>query len=452
MTFPEFLSGIDLLSVFNRKILPKKGGGRDNVSPEIYKKTFVKELEWLKGKLADGSYRFAPYKEKLIVKGKGKYPRVLSLPSVRDRLVLSILNSYITSEVGLTYMIPNLYIQKIQEFINTAHKDGKDIYFFKTDISSFYDNINHSILLNSLANKIDGIALKLVAKAITTPTVSSASQTYEVNTLGIPQGLAISNILSSIYIERFHKDMERRFADGLFLRYVDDILVLSATPLNAEKIITDGIARHNLNLSLTKSKTISGKIEDGFDYIGYYIKDAVISVRKKNRDKFSDRLVKRCTLLRKQKEDPSLRPRFASGDKEFLDYASTDLNLMISGFRTGNHNYGWISYYQRINDLTLLYQFDRLIRKTLGKDFTSAIELNSLVETYFNLKNHNSGSLLIDFDKITDRGSRIAYLLKFGYLKASETADVSDEEIDRIFRRMIFNLQKNSLQDIAETS
>lgn len=50
MTFPEFLSDIDFISVYTKKILPKKGGGRDNVSPETYKKTFEKELDWLKEK------------------------------------------------------------------------------------------------------------------------------------------------------------------------------------------------------------------------------------------------------------------------------------------------------------------------------------------------------------------------------------------------------------------
>lgn len=452
MTFPEFLSDIDFISVYTKKILPKKGGGRDNVSPETYKKTFEKELDWLKEKLADGSYRFSPYKEKLVLKGKGKSPRELSIPSVRDRFVLSILNSYISHEIGHSHIIPNLCIKKIQEFITQARETNKDIFFFKTDISSFYDNINHSILINTLTDQIDGIALKLVVKAITTPTIADTTESFIVNKVGVPQGLSISNILSTAYVENFHKDMERRFADHLFLRYVDDIIVLTTQQMDVEKIIIDGINRHNLNLQLTTSKTISGRIEDGFEYIGYYIKGNAISVKKKNKDKFSNRLVKRCTLLKKQFEDPSLRPRFATNDKKFLDYAETDLNLIISGFRVGNHNYGWISYFQRINKLDLLYQFDRLARKTLGKDLLSSITLNSLVETYFKLKDNSSESLLIDFDKTTDSGSKIAYLLKFGYIKDSASGDIADKEIDRLFNRMIANLQKYSERDIAETS
>lgn len=452
MTFPEFLSSIDFLSVYTQKILPKRGGGRDNLSPETYRKTFEKELDWLKEKLADGSYRFSPYKEKLVLKGKGKNPRVLSVPSVRDRFVLSVLNGYISSEIGFSYMIPNLYIKKIQEFTTKARESVDNIYFFKTDISSFYDNINHSVLISSLADKIDGIALKLVIRAITTPTISDSMESFMVNKVGVPQGLSISNILSAVYVDKFHKDMERRFVDCLFLRYVDDIIVLSTKPVDAERIISDGIRTHNLNLQLTASKTISGKIEDGFEYIGYYIKGDTISVKKKNKDKFSNRLVKRCTLLRKQFEDPSLRPRFATDDKEFLDYAETDLNLMISGFRVGNHNYGWISYFQRINDLPLLYQFDRLIKKKLGKDMLSSISPNPLVNTYFNLKDNSSESLLIDFDAVTDRGSKIAYLLKFGYLRNPVTTDIGNEEIDRLFRKMISNLQKYSERDVAEIS
>ncbi len=407
MTFPEYLDSIDLMSVYTRKILPKRGGGRDNVSPEIYKKTLEKEIDWLRDKLADGSYRFSPYKEKLVLKGKGKPPRVLSLPSVRDRLVLTVLNGYISSETRSTNMIPNQYIRKIQEYITQARKANNDIYFFKTDIASFYDNINHSVLISVLSDKIDGIALKLIVKAITTPTISDATDRFIINKIGVPQGLSISNILSTIYVSAFHEDMRRTFNDGLFLRYVDDIIVLTTQQVDAKNIIIDGIARHNLNLKLTESKTFSGRIEDGFEYIGYSIKDSKISVKKKNKDNFSNRLVKRCTLFKKQFEDSSLRPRFAVNDSEFIEYAKTDLNLMISGFKVNNHNYGWISYFQRINDLTLLHQLDRLIKNSLGKNLYDFLSLNSLVSTYHSLKDNSSENLLIDFDAVTNRGSNV---------------------------------------------
>ena len=452
MTFQQYLNSTDFLILFNRKILPKKGGGRDNVSPETYKKTFEKEIEWIKGKLSDGSYKFSPYQEKLILKGKGRLPRVISLPSVRDRFVLCLLNGYLTHKLGFSHMIPNLYITRIADFVNNAKVNKQDVYFFKTDISAFFDNIDHSVLFNSLADKIDGTAMKLVMKAITTPTISTPSDRHNINNKGVPQGLAISNILAAVYVARFHMDMKRSLADSLFLRYVDDIIILSTKKRDFKRLILECLENHNLRLQLTDSKTIEGNIEDGFDFLGYKIKGEHISVKKKNRDNFSNRLAKRCILLRRQFKDPLIRPRFTSDDKEFLDFAETDLNLMISGFKTGNHNYGWIAYFQRINDLTLLHQIDKLVKKCIQKELGEKITINSIVDTYFDLMENGGENLITDLDKIIDRGRRIAYLRTLGYIKKSDDKDISNEEVDRLFNRMISNLKKHSELDISVTS
>lgn len=452
MTFQEYLSTIDFLSLYNQKILPKKGGGRDNVTPDSYKKTFEKNLDWLRSKISDGSYKFSPYNEKLILKGRNKFPRVLSLPSVRDRFVLSVLHGYLAEQIEMTHMIPNIYIKKILEFIEVARRDGNEVYFFKTDIASFYDNINHSVLISTLADKIDGTAMKLVVKAITTATISGKADGTEINCKGVPQGLAISNILSDIYVEGFHNEMCSKFGDDLFLRYVDDIIVLSTKQYDFKKIITLGIAKFNLGLELTESKTVEGNIREGFDYIGYHVGENVITVKKKNRTNFTNRLVKKCSLLKKQFEDPSLRPRFVANEEEFLDYAEAEINLTISGFKINYHNYGWISYFQRVTDMTLLYQIDRVVKKCLGKDFSKLVSVNSIVDTYYSIIRRNGDGLLIDFDQVKDRGARIAYLKKFGYIKDANSEDISDTEIENLFWRMIVNFQKDSERDVAEVS
>ncbi len=101
---------------------------------------------------------------------------MLSLPSVRDRFVLSVLQGYLAEKIDMTHMIPNIYIKKILEFIEVARREGREVYFFKTDIASFYDNVNHSVLIKTLADRIDGTAMKLVVKAITTATISVSVQ------------------------------------------------------------------------------------------------------------------------------------------------------------------------------------------------------------------------------------------------------------------------------------
>ena len=153
-----------------------------------------------------------------------------------------------------------------------------------------------------------------------------------------------------------------------------------------------------------------------------------------------------------QYADKLLRPRFISNDNEFCEYTEADLNLMISGFRVANHNYGWIAYFQQITDLSILYQIDALIKKSIGKDLLEKLRINSIVRTYFDIKHNNGRSILVDFDKISNRGERIAYLKKFGYYKNFESEDISDEEVNERFSKMVQDFVRKSEMDIRELS
>lgn len=451
ISFSQYISEIDFLSYFDKEILPKKGGGRDHMSPSSYRKTFINEIEWLREKCISGDYKFSPYQEKLILKGKNKLPRVLSIPIVRDRFVLSILRGYLNDVIGLKHEAPNRYIFQVLKYIQ--ENDHKSISYFKTDIASFYDNINHSVLIKQLSNKIDSSALKLVLSAIITPTVSNSTDINQINTIGVPQGLSISNILAAVYMEDCHKALKKTFEGNLFLRYVDDILILTTETFDIKARINSHISRFNLGLTLSEEKTKFGQIsEDSFDYIGYHINDNKISIKKSNRDKFTNRIVRRCYQAKLQYADKLLRPRFISNDNEFCEYTEADLNLMISGFRVANHNYGWIAYFQQITDLSILYQIDVLIKKSIGKDLLEKLRINSIVRTYFDIKHNDGRSILVNFDEISNRGERIAYLKKFGYYKNCESEDISDEEVNKRFSKMVQDFVRKSEMDIRELS
>ena len=223
--------------------------------------------------------------------------------------------------------------------------------------------------------------------------------------------------------------------------------------IDIKGIITNQISRFNLGLELTEGKTKSGQIsEDSFDYIGYQITASKISIKKSNRDKFTDRIVRRCFQAKLQYSDALLRPRFIKNDDEFCEYTEADLNLMISGFRVANHNYGWIAYFQQITDLSILYQIDALIKKSIGRELFEKLRINSIVRTYFDIKHNDGRSILVDFDKISNRGERIAYLKKFGYYKKTESEDISDEDVNRRFSKMLQDFVRKSEIDIRELS
>ncbi|MCM1139459.1 MAG: RNA-directed DNA polymerase [Muribaculum sp.] len=453
-SFAEYIKGIDFLKLYDEKILPKKGGGRDHISPSKYRDNFIKEKDWILEKCKAGEYRFSPYAEKLVLKGRGKNPRVLSIPNVRDRFVLALLNGYLGECMGIKRETPNRYIYRLAQYLSDKRNDGETVFFLKADISAFYDNINHSLLSRCLSKKIDAVALKLVMAAITTPTLCDGQrQDHESNLLGVPQGLSISNILAEIYFDGVHRQLKSHFSLGLFLRYVDDILIADTVQQDFEEIVSCSIKSHNLGLSLSAAKTKKGIVGvDVLEFIGYRIFGDIISIRESNRNRFSNRLVRRCHQIRNQFNDSSLRPRYIKDDDEFVSFARIDLNLLISGFKVKRHNYGWIAYFQQMNDLCILYQFDRLVKKSLGKELYDTLGINSIVRSYHDLRDNMGRSILIDFDSVSERGEKIGYLKKFGYIKDSEYKDISNEEVDKRFNILVQSFIRSSEFDIHEIS
>lgn len=453
-SFSEYIGTIDFIKFYDEKILPKKGGGRDHISPLKYRPTFEREKDWIHKMCITGNYRFSPYAEKLVLKGRGKYPRVLSIPNVRDRFVLSLLNGYLSNVFDVVRETPNRYIFRLSQYLEKEKLAGNRVHFFKADISAFYDNINHSILVSLLANKIDAVALKLVINAITTPTISIGKRREtETNILGVPQGLSISNILAEVYFEGTHKQLTNQLKNGLFLRYVDDILIADSEKKDFEMIVSSAINNHRLGLTLSPAKTQTGVVgEEIFEFIGYKIDGDILSIKETNRNRFSNRLVRRCHQVKSQYEDASIRPRYIKNDDEFLDYAKTDLNFLISGFKVNNHNYGWIAYFQQMNDLKILFQFDNIIKKSLGKELYLKLKPNSIVRTYHDLRENMGKSILINFDNVKDRGERLGFLKTFGYLRESEYRDISDEEVNRRFNTLILSFIRSSEIDVGEIS
>lgn len=87
----------NLLRFYNTKISHKASPGIDRVSRTIFENKIEENLKIIGRKVTNGSYRFIPYKEKLISKGRDKFPRVISIPSIRDKVTIGVLNEILTS-------------------------------------------------------------------------------------------------------------------------------------------------------------------------------------------------------------------------------------------------------------------------------------------------------------------------------------------------------------------
>jgi len=213
-----------LKKTYDKNVQNSLAVGLDKTTRTVFEKNINNELEIINRKVNNGSYTFTPYKQKLISKGAESFPRTISIPTYRDRVTLrsicDLLFHVFTD--SLTINIPQIKIAAIKANIIKPEFDT----FIKIDITNFYPSIKHSKLQEILKKKIrKKEIINLILKSIRNSTVSKAIHgERKVNSVGIPQGLANSNVLGEIYLSTIDKKYSNK-SSVFYTRYVDDFLL-----------------------------------------------------------------------------------------------------------------------------------------------------------------------------------------------------------------------------------
>lgn len=434
--FEDFFKTDFLEEIYNNHIIHSYAIGIDNISHKKFNKN--ETLHQISGKVTGGSYFFTKYKLKLISKGRGKPPREISIPTIRDRTTLKALCKYLqhmySSEIS-TPLPQNLISDlKTQILLKKYEK------FIKLDLSNFYPSVNQEKLIQILKNdKIDQRAISLVEKAIKNPTTDKPSAYDKKNTHGIPQGLSISNILATIYIKRVDSLM-KSINDISYFRYVDDILILckseKAQTQSLQKIICE-LEALNLTVHNPLEQSPNGKSKigllstDSFDYLGYQIQDQRISVREASINKLKSSLVN--TFVSHK-----------HSSYKNLDFLIWRLNLRITGCILDETCKGWLFFFSEINDEQILHQLDFFIEQ-LCKRFETNIKPKKFVRSFY-LINHKKhvNRYIVNYDNFTI-DQKIDLLTR---VFKKDCAKMSVEEIDWEFNGKIRYHIKDLLEDI----
>lgn len=426
---------------FINKILYRNGGGRDNMSPKTYWEQFKDNTSSIIKKCKFSDYRFSPYKEQLILKGRSKLPRCISIPTVRDRLVLGLLNEYLQTVFPecVNHKTPNQCVREIKSFI-AEHPEP--ISFFKSDFSQFYDNINQEKLMSVLRTRIhDERPLKLIIDSIQNPTTGYKKEKKVLSLKGVPQGLAISNILASIYMMEFDRKM-KDIGAKLYLRYVDDILLLQPYFRNPRNMILEFLQANDMQVTLSEEKTATGILEhEALDFIGYVFQNDCVTIRTHNVDLFIRRIAHAVTQLKRQLQNPALRPRFIKEDKQLVDFYIEEINEQISGMKYGSTLFGWLPYFQECNDIQLLYRLDKIVKRLIGKvTEIDTTKLHSFVKSYHDIRERSGVHYVLNYDELDTIARREAFLIKKG--KISDSLHYTEEEINQIYSNYCSNRKK----------
>ncbi|OLU26459.1 RNA-directed DNA polymerase [Pseudomonas sp. PA27(2017)] len=446
-------------SIFTRKRLQKiyidkiKNSGAiglDRVRPTSLDKRLSTELDHIVGKVHRGEYRFTAYKEKLILKGASSPPRQISIPTARDRIVLRALCECLSDVFPTAKLtLPQTVIDSLKNALDS------DVYaeYAKIDLKSFYPSIPHELVTSATRKKIRKPEFKqLITNALTTPTVpeSRGSKGAERPAVGVPQGLAISNVLAEIALQEIDAIFESR--PGIwYKRYVDDILILA--PAKMARPTADELIAELQDLKLNPhgfepgSKSKVENLSDPFSFLGYQIEGGQVLIRQESILRFESSIAKIFTAYR-HKLASARRP----ADKErALAYCRWKLDLRITGCIFKGKRLGWAAYFCQITTTAQLRAINHTISKLVDRFCPRGeIRPKSLIKTFYELQRgmKASNGYIPNLDALTidQKREKLAMWLGDAVLR------LTDAEVERRFEIKVSKAVRELEEDIAQTS
>jgi hypothetical protein len=248
----------------------------------------------------------------------------------------------------------------------------------------------------------------------------------------VPQGLAISNILAEIYVHEVDGTMQP--GTLLYLRYVDDILMILETP----QATVDHYERlkgvlAEIGLGVSEEKHVTGPLTMDFDYLGYRMRLPTVSVRVTTVRRLESGLARLFAGFA-HKTDRRFQRRWldeAAHRRILLD----EVNERITGAVSENRRYGWLFYFSEMTDVHLLYELDHCVR-CLWKRYVGDDPPNSLkrfVRALHEARHNQEGSYIHNYDRYRTLEQKLEFLRRRGQLDPESEVRHKEEELERLF-------------------
>jgi len=247
----------------------------------------------IEAKLKSGVYVPSPVLGVKIPKPDGG-ERLPGIPTVQDRVIQQAIQrilmpifdrGFSDSSYGYRpYLSTHDAVKQAQIFVQQGKTWVVDI-----DISAFFDEVNHDILLHQISQKVDEPeVLGIIRKYLKTGIMLDGK--LEKRNKGVPQGSPLSPLLANIYLDQLDKELEER---GLsFCRYADDVSIYVGSERSAKRVLeslTQWIEKH-LKLRVNQDKSGVGRPWNG-QYLGFRInEDAQIEIAPKSIERYKDKV------------------------------------------------------------------------------------------------------------------------------------------------------------------
>ena len=168
-------------------------------------------------------------------------------------------------------------------------------YVLKSDISRYFDNVDHKTLLNIIKRKVkDGKIIWLVQKVLNNFDIPVKGK-------GMPLGNYTSQFFANVYLNDLDYFVKHELKAKYYIRYVDDMVILHRSKKRLEyfkKKIINFLEGMKLELHPNKSEIIS--LQKGITFLGYRIFYKHKILRKRNRKYFLKKFDKYLNLYNEE--------------------------------------------------------------------------------------------------------------------------------------------------------
>jgi len=229
----------NMLLAYERVCANKGAPGIDNRSVYDLKGYLQKHWTRIKGELFSGSYKPSSVLRVEIPKPDGGV-RPLGIPTVVDRLIQQALHQILSPIFELEFsnhsygFRPGRSAHQAVKAVQRYQHDGYK-YVVDMDLKSFFDEVNHDILMGLLRQCITDIrVLKLIRSYLQSGIMIGGICNIPVK--GTPQGGPISPLLSNIMLHELDQELESR--GHRFCRYADDCNIYVKTLYSGERVLS----------------------------------------------------------------------------------------------------------------------------------------------------------------------------------------------------------------------
>src|ERR1700685_1996832 len=286
--------------------------GIDGVTFEAIEESGAESfLMQIRDELVTNTYRPMPARKKEIPKDGGKKVRILSIPAIRDRVVQGALKLILEPIFEADFQAGSFGYRPKRTAHEAVARVARAIVEEKTriidlDLASYFDNVQHSLLLEKVARRVQDDAVMHLLKMILKATGKK----------GVPQGGVISPLLSNLYLNEIDRMLEKavdttrrgKYTNIQYARFADDMVILIDAERRSDWLVKaidrrlrEEFAKLRVAINENKSRVVDLKKGESFTFLGFEYR-RVLSLQRKWRPHYAPKLKKRTALFERLRE------------------------------------------------------------------------------------------------------------------------------------------------------